>query len=398
MMKKIFTLLVILATIDGIHGQTNYGWVQKSNLPATGRHRSTALSCGNRGYIGLGHINSVAPDVLFQDWWEYDPGTDSWSQKANFGGGLRYHAAGFTIGNVMYVGTGRAPSSVLMNDFWKYDPSANTWTQIPNFPGATRRGAVGFEINGNGYVGTGSYYSDWYRYNPATNSWSSIPSGPSGRISAVGMSLNGKGYCGTGDIGGNSGDWWEYNPATNSWTQKATLTGLPRMEACGFALNGYCFVGTGDNVSSGTNYEDFWAFNPATNSWTQVTNFAGAARRYLVAFTLNGRAYAGTGTSGMNYNDWWEYGTISGEEEITLPQVSVYPVPSAGPVNFSFSKSYGNAFTVILYDMSGRTVRVDNYESCAQFQLERGDLSAGTYTYAITSGSDYLGTGKIIFE
>lgn len=397
-MKKLFTLFILLSIADVALAQTQYGWVQKSSLPAIGRHRSTALSCGGRGYIGLGHINSVAPDVLFQDWWEYDPGTDSWSQKANFGGGLRYHATGFTIGNTMYVGTGRAPSSVLMNDFWKYSPSTNTWTQVTNFPGQTRRGAVGFEISGYGYVGTGSYYADWYKYNPTTNSWSPISNGPTGRISAVGMSLNGKGYCGTGDIGGNSGDWWEYNPTTNTWTQKATLTGLPRMEACGFALDGKCFVGTGDNYSSGDNYGDFWAWDPATNSWTQVTDFAGAARRYLVAFTLNGRAYAGTGTSGMNYNDFWEYGTISGVEENTTPTVSVYPVPSAGPVNFRFSKQTSGDVTLVLYDITGREVRISNYTACSEFTVQRDELPSGTYTYAITSGSDFLGSGKIIFQ
>jgi len=240
-MKKIYTLLFLCSFVISADAQTQYGWVQKTSIPASGRHRSTALACGNRGYVGLGHINSIV-DVLFDDWWEYDPGTDTWAQKANFGGGLRYHAAGFTIGNAMYVGTGRAPSSVLMTDFWKYSPATNTWTSVANFPGAARRGAVGFEINGYGYVGTGSYYTDFYRYDPVANSWSAIAPLAIGRTSSVGMSLNGKGYCGTGDIGGNSSDWYEYNPATNTWTPKASLTGLPRMEACGFTMGGRCYV------------------------------------------------------------------------------------------------------------------------------------------------------------
>lgn len=397
-MKKIFTLLLFLSLVDCAVGQQQYGWVQKSSLPASGRHRSTMLACGNRVYLGLGHVNSVV-DVIYNDWWEYDPGSDSWSQKANYGGGLRYHATGFTIGNYMYVGTGRDPSGTLHKDYWEYDPTTNTWTSIANFPGAGRRGAVSFAINGYGYSGTGSYNADWYKYNPTSNSWSPIPNGPAGRTSSVGMELNGKGYCGTGDIGGNTGDWWEYNPTTNTWTQKATLTGAPRMEACGFAFDGKCFVGTGDDYSSGNNYQDFWAWDPATNTWAQVTDFAGAARRYLVGTTLNGRVYAGTGTSGMNYNDFWEYGTISGIGEIENTTVNVYPVPSANqPVHVQFSKEIASDVTCILYDVTGRAVRITTFGPCSDFVIEQNELAAGTYTYAITTGSDFISSGKLIFK
>ncbi len=396
-MKKIFTLLFVLLLCICVEAQTQYGWEQKSSLPAVGRHRSTALTCGNRAYLGLGHVNAVS-NILYEDWWEYDPGTDTWSQKANFGGGLRYHCAGFTIGNYMYVGTGRNTTSTLFTDMWRYDPVNNSWITVASIPGPARRGAVGFEINGYGYLGTGSYYGDFYRYNPVSNTWTAIASITPGRISAVGMSLNGKGYVGTGDIGGNSGDWWEYNPLANTWTQKAALAGLPRMEACGFAFDGKCFVGTGDNYSSGVNYQDFWAWDPATNTWTQVADFAGSARRYMVAVTLGPRVFAGTGTSGMNYNDWWEYGSISGEEEISTPTVNVYPVPSTGPVQVVFDRTMQNAVTFILYDVAGREVRISSFNSCNQFTIERDDLPVGTYTYCITSDSEFISSGKIVFQ
>lgn len=396
-MKKIFTLLFAFLLWICVEAQTQYGWVQKSSMPAAGRHRATALSCGNRGYVGFGHVNSIV-DVLYDDWWEYDPGSDTWSQKANFAGGVRYHMAGFTIGNNMFVGTGRAPNGVLMQDFWKYSPVTNAWTPVASFPGAARRGAVGFDINGYGYVGTGSYYADFYRYDPVMNNWTAIAPLPLGRISAVAMSVNGKGYCGTGDIGGNSGDWYEYNPTLNQWITKASLPGLPRMEACGFELNGKCYLGTGDNYSSGVNYQDFWCYNPTTNSWMQVADFAGAARRYLVALTLNGRAYAGSGTSGMNYNDWWEFGSISGMEEVQTPKVRVYPVPATGPVTFTFSNVWESSVTFVLYDMSGKEVMIESFDLGVEFTINRGDLPAGTYTYAITTDSRLIQSSTIIFQ
>src|SRR5688500_9723242 len=178
-----------------------YGWTQKASMPSPARHRATALSIGNRGYMGLGHVNSVV-DIQFNDWWEYDPGTKSWTQKANYAGGKRYHAAGFAIGNKGYVGTGRDTTFSNKIDFWEYDPVTNLWTQKANFGGAARRGAVGFTIGNKGYVGTGSFLADFWCYDPSVNLWSPVASLPAtGRTSSVGFSIGGKGYCGTGEIG-----------------------------------------------------------------------------------------------------------------------------------------------------------------------------------------------------
>src|SRR5687767_11341276 len=102
-MKKWYVLVGIsLLTLQAEAG----AWIEKANFGGDARHRATAFSIGNRGYMGLGHVNSIV-DILFNDFWEYDPGSNSWTQKANFGGGLRYHATAFTIGNFAYVGTGR---------------------------------------------------------------------------------------------------------------------------------------------------------------------------------------------------------------------------------------------------------------------------------------------------
>ena len=62
----------------------------------------------------------------YNDFWEYDPATDTWTQKADFEGVGRGFAVGFSIGSNGYIGTGLlgnlnygGPSS---KDFWEYDP------------------------------------------------------------------------------------------------------------------------------------------------------------------------------------------------------------------------------------------------------------------------------------
>src|SRR5258708_1291783 len=84
---------------------------------------------------------------------------DSWVQKANFGGFARVSATSFGIGGYVYIGTGlgyRYDSTYhYTNDFWEYDQGSNTWTQKANFGGTARESASGFAIGTKGYIGTG---------------------------------------------------------------------------------------------------------------------------------------------------------------------------------------------------------------------------------------------------
>ncbi len=398
LLKFFSTVCCTLILSCTLFSQTQYGWIQKSNFIGPARHRASAAAVGNRGYMGLGHVNSVN-DILYDDWYEYDPGTDTWCQKASYPGGPIMHAATFVIANKIYVGTGRDVNVVLHNDFYCYDPATNVWTTIAPFPGQPRRGAAAFAINGFGYVGTGSNYSSFYKYNPTTNSWSQTASLPgSGRIAAVAFAIGGKGYLSTGDNGGPTNDMWEYDPVANSWTQKANLPGLPRMEATGFVLNGQGYVGTGDNFSSGTNYQDFWCYDPPTNSWMQVTDFAGAARRYMACFTIGNRAYAGLGTSGTNYNDLWEYGSISGVEENKLSnEISIFPNPVVESATLNFSTTLENA-ELVLTDANGKNIRTIKNVNGNSFVLERENLAAGIYFISIYQGATQKGTSKILMK
>lgn len=76
------------------------------------------------------------------------------------------------------------------------------------------------------------------------------------------------------------------------------------MEACGFAVNGKGYIGTGDDFSSGNNYADFWEFDPLTGTWSQIQDFPGIARRYMVSFVIGTKAFVGVGTNGTNFRDF----------------------------------------------------------------------------------------------
>ncbi len=151
-------------------------WSQKADFAGSARYSATGFSIGNKGYIGTGD----ATDGRKKDLWEYNPDANTWSQKADFGGSSRSSAVGFSISNKGYIGTGYSIGILSIthySDFWEYDPGANTWTQKADFGGGGRSSATGFSIGSKGYIGTGystdgeydensNYYKDFWEYTP----------------------------------------------------------------------------------------------------------------------------------------------------------------------------------------------------------------------------------------
>ena len=89
------------------------------------------------------------------DWWEYNPATDHWTQKANFPGPARSGAVAVnaTIGgtNVGLMVGGENKTDALA-DAWEYYPATDTWGQLPNITTGARTDAGGFVIDRTLYV------------------------------------------------------------------------------------------------------------------------------------------------------------------------------------------------------------------------------------------------------
>ncbi|MDX9847120.1 MAG: kelch repeat-containing protein [Tenuifilaceae bacterium] len=271
------------------------------------RENAVGFSIGEYGYIGTGNW-SISN---YNDFWEYNPSTEVWSQKANFGGVVRTYAVGIAVNGKGYIGLGEGGGSPR-KDFWEYNPSTNTWTKIADFGGIVRRNATGFGIGEKIYVGTGingTYpQKDFWEYNPSTNTWSQKANfGGGDRTSAVGFSIGNKGYIGTGHDGDSrKNDFWEYNPTNNTWTQKANFGGEPRTGSVGFVLNGKGYIGTGWNGTTSLN--DFWEYDPNTNTWSKRTNVGNSSRYGAVGFSIGNKGYIGTGrVDGFESKDFWEY-------------------------------------------------------------------------------------------
>ena len=296
-------------------------WVRKADMVGA-RSGAVGFSIGSKGYVGTGSNLSA----YLKDFWEYDPATNVWTQKADIGGVARIGGTGFAIADKGYLGLGFNGANHLI-DFWEFNPATNVWTAKANFGGAGRRETVGFAIGNKGYVGTGYtsfYVNDFWEYDPQINAWIPRASFPgTRRYGAVGFGLNAKGYLGAGfsDIDGYKKDFWEYDPVSNSWLQKADLP-ASRLNAVGFNIANKGYVSLDFAGNPGTT--ELWEYAPSANAWTQRKSFPGVARYGAVGFSIGNQGYVSTGqiAAGTYTAETWQYTPPVSAPIYSLPTLS----------------------------------------------------------------------------
>jgi len=383
--KNLFLILILLLSpfSDLLAGQ----WVKKENLGGVARHRATGVSIGQKGYIGLGHVNGTGVNFAFSDWWEFEPATNSWTQKADYLLGQDYGTSAFSVGTKGYVGSG-----VFIGSSWcEYDPGTNQWSLIAT-PPASGSELSAISIGDKGYL---IENSNIYEYDPVADQWSTKATAPvSFDIWGAAFSIGNSGYIISGSL------FYEYKASADQWLARASFPGLSSGGSVAFSVleKGYVVAGYGVGWLSDVNRET-WAFDPSTNSWTEAEEFLGSARRFLVGFSIGDRGYLGTGTNGTNFKDFWEYDPmLVSEEEIENDiTVKTYPNPTAD----FFTVSIKGPFTLqakavfLLYDNLGRVVK-QNPVTESTFVIDAADLPRGNYIYRIASKSKNIKQGKII--
>jgi len=272
------------------------GWKQVADFYSPGagnkgRMKAVGFSVGGFGYIGSGTEDGITP---LADFYKYDPSSNSWSRIADLGAnGItypRYDAVSFSFDNSAFVLTGTDAQN-FFGDVWQYNPGSDSWSQRPDMPGSKRSQAVTWVNNGKGYLVTGyTPGSQWQVGNACYDFWRFDPTqdGNKGwgrlrdiyntnsatfddaytniiRYRAVGFVIKGqatgdKAYITTGSNGTASVYTWEYDFATDLWTEKTPYEGAAREGAIGFTIGNRGFITTG--ISGSAAYDDCREFFP----------------------------------------------------------------------------------------------------------------------------------------
>lgn len=383
--------LIFILVIHGFWVFGNHQWIQRADFGNIGRHRAVSVAIGNNAYAGTGHQNGNGIDTWYPDWWEYDPATNAWSQKADYpgnngNGDQDIVALGFD--SVCYAGLGQIDGTRL----FKYSPMTNQWTQVASPPSnGDFNNTFPFRIGDFGYFPS-LYSSNFFRFDPLNNQWQQMNPLPQSTVYGIPT-------FGIGDYGyikyGNA--FYQYDPTVDSWTPKAAFPGLyphrPTMInhlGYGYTIGGY------QGSPSSLPWEwsnEVWRYDPDLDEWTQMENYEFTTRRWAVACNVNERVFYGLGTNGTNFNDWWEFVPTLGMEEKEM-EVSVYPNPSANGINVRVESN--DALKLELYSLAGNKMIEQDFMGSTYIQ--RSELASGVYFIHLLKDGKVISNERVIFE
>lgn len=360
---------------------------------ATGRHRAVGLSIGNKGYMGTGHINGTGVETYFSDWWEFDPATNSWSQKADYignngQGDLGLVSVSIDDLDVGFVGLGELdPTS-----FYKYYPASNTWAQVSSPPIGYFNDTRGFTIGQEAY-----FFGSWgvpivYSYNVYIDTWTAKTPpvyGISGFYSC--FTIDGYGYV------KNNYYLFKYDPTIDSWSLVDNFPGLSQRSAQTFVYDDKAYFVSGGYGLNWTPVSEVWVFDPETEEFNRIGDFPGTSRRLAASFTINDIGYLGTGTNGTNFKDFWRFdpSKIVSTKEFSIDKFSAYPNPAFDKVNFR-SDQFSD-FKVQILNLSGQEIgqeqAINGFTS-----FSREAHAPGMYIYKVIANGKVVHTDKIIIQ
>lgn len=205
----------------------NDTWSQKMSLPDSGRHEASVFVVGNKAYITGGVVDY--PHVGTNDVWELDLDLETWTSKTPYPRVYLSGAMGFSHGGMGYVACGLTNSDTLAGEetskrLFMYDPGNDTWTQKADYCGNTREGGVAFVLGDSAFVGLGTgeqgvytyFYEEFCSYDFATDTWNQSASYPEiARAYAVAAVADNKAYVGGGWLYTGTQyfytDWYEFH-------------------------------------------------------------------------------------------------------------------------------------------------------------------------------------------
>jgi|GEM_PF-2311011 len=362
-------------------------WVQRADFPGDARLWPSCFAIGDKIYYGGGCTSEPFGYEPVDDFWMFDTGLNSWTQRAPVPNGGIFASASFAIGNKGYVATGGTNSmGSTTNNIWEYDPASDAWTMKAPLPASSRRYSAGFAIGDFGYVVAGQNgttpLSEVWRYDPASDSWLQMSaSGGSGEQS-FSFVIGTDAY-----VGGSYGmlPVWKYNSANDSWLQRADQP----FGGVGGGVFGLGGIGYGIGFQS-------YTYTPATDLWSTVSPPPSSAFDWSKGVTADGNGYV---VAGNDSSVWELTGTGVGiEGDLNAPAgLSILPNPTDGC--FALQLPHARVRSVAVLDATGRKVLVqpiDNISGTTTIDLS--DHEIGLYLVQVGFADGTQAVERVVKE
>lgn len=291
-----------------------------ASLPV-GHTSATAFVVGDQLYLLGGR---TATQSATNDFYRYDPATDTWTQLPDPPLKARVKATVAVVAGAAYIGLGFAGKvyndTAYLHDWWRYDPPTGVWTRLADFTGSGTVGAAAFVGSDNNSIVTaygGSYglTRELMRYDIATDTWTPYADNWKRAKSAfgvVGVQCDGRCFIGTGFNTESLDQWYEFAPDDDVWQKRRHVPGkreLSTAVAVGqriYLLGGYHF---GGSLTDEKTYDDLLAYDTDADTWILCGHLPNGARRNMIAGEIAHTIYFGLGENDHNevVNDFYKW-------------------------------------------------------------------------------------------
>lgn len=381
-------------------------WEDVESLPASAsvRHHPITFSLNGIGYVVAGTKPSVG---VLKDFYSYDPVADSWTTLPDFPGLARGYSYGVTTDSKAYLGFGYYENEVTLegvalNDFWEYDPILEAWTELATCPCVERYHPAMVQVNDKIYVGLGANelgdLDDWWEYDIATDAWTEKTGFPSTeRHHPYYFGIGDYVYVGFGHHTSTIfNDFYQYDPATDSWETLDDFPDQGRVAGTQFSYagKGYILSGQGESHSNLPTGE-FWEYDPDLDSWTALTAHPDGGRWAPGSFVIEDEIFFTCGEANTGEKrDMMVYG-LAGPASLDDPNIqelTLSPNPSTG---FVYLQGIAlDNFTARIFDTAGKLV---HESTVSENNLDLTHLLAGMYVLQIQNEDGIL-TEKLVIE
>lgn len=426
-MKKCFTLLLTFFLLGfAVQAQT---LTQQADFPGDGRFRCFSFMLDGKLYVGGGRQYPAEPPAM-ADFWVFDPAANAWTQLNDLPFGARSNIRAVVVNGKAYSGlgydgNGTSPSS-LHNDWWQYQPQTDTWVQKADFPGDARYQPTLFASGGKGYVfggsnqfgssGTGIMFKDVWEYDTQTDAWTQKADfSGDGRIAAFaapdtdGGVFIGLGY--EGSLTNFFSDVWKYFPTTDTWQSLPPLPGTANVPVIDGGCSFYA-VYNGKLLLSNINlyatvFEDYLTYfvlDINSQTWTAYENANPIGSRDDWAFGIdNSKAYMSLGWDGSTfYAETWELemADFLTALETANPELAAITVTAAnGTLTANLPQELAQKYaqqgiSLVLYTLNGQKAAAYNLSETPICNITH--LPQGAYVWAVQAGGKLLKSGRVV--
>ncbi|HMG16933.1 MAG TPA: kelch repeat-containing protein [Saprospiraceae bacterium] len=255
--------------------------------------------------------------------------------------------------------------------------SAQTFIQKADFPGGIRwqgqQFTLGDKIYICGGVDTTDFLSDMWEYNTLTDSWTKKSDLPTKKVLGTATEFGGVAFLGLGWDGTKSlNDWWQYDNNNDSWVQKADFPGTPRYDAAAITWKNDIYILMGSDYDTGTAtvypFNDIWKYTPSTDTWVWTDTFPDIPRYGGFEFVVGDKLYYGFGQNDAIetwYSDTYTYDLVN-HIWTKLASVPFTPCEAAG------STCYSGIFNnkIVLLNTDWNADEPDDYHNIYVYDID----------------------------